>query len=79
MTCRAMMKKYSLDQWGEWMIYTMQYKQMVIEQVRRQAEREAAGRQGDSRRQGDRKRGRGREREAGRQEERETGRERGVC
>lgn len=29
----AMMKKYTLDQWGEWMIYTMQYKLMVIEQV----------------------------------------------
>lgn len=34
-----MMKRYSLDEWGEWMIYTMQYKQMVIEQVSELRER----------------------------------------
>mmetsp|Transcript_20349 Transcript_20349/g.34288 ORF Transcript_20349/g.34288 Transcript_20349/m.34288 type:complete len:338 (-) Transcript_20349:326-1339(-) len=35
----AMMKKYSLDDWGEWMIYTMVYKTMVIEQVSELRER----------------------------------------
>jgi hypothetical protein len=33
MSCSAMMKKYTLEQWSEWMIYTMVYKTMVIEQV----------------------------------------------
>lgn len=35
----AMMKKYSLEQWSEWMIYTMVYKTMVIEQVSELRER----------------------------------------
>lgn len=36
----VMLKKFSLDDWDNWMIYTMIYKQMVLEQVSEQRERD---------------------------------------
>jgi len=35
----TLLAKYSIDQWNEWISYTMQYKQMVLEQVSEQRER----------------------------------------